>query len=210
MTEPAPPPPTPAWRIFALPALLALTGYLLLYGCDRHLRTRNGPWEVTFLHDADGTPALRIAHPNFGITSVLVRFLHEQPGPTSNPLPATIQFGRPRMPIPFGVTAFDDLMYLPGTVVLHCFGHEVQLLPRALFLNREEQAWRDGAAFDLHPTNKLPSLAPPTASRRTPVPAASSRVIPGTAGSPRHPGPDATPAPAPAPTPPDPTAAAPH
>lgn len=210
MTESAPPQTAPAWRIFAIPALLALTGYLLLYGCDRHLRTRHGPWEVTFLTEATGTPALRIAHPNLGIPAVTLRFPEERLDPEPPSLPDTVRFDQPRLPVPFGATVFDDLMYLPGTVVLHCFGHEVQLLPRALYLNRREHPWRELATVDLHAADKLPSLTPAPTGRRPSVPAASSRAIPGTDDTRRRQGPDASPAPAPAPAPPGPPVAAPR
>ena len=42
---------------------LALVGYGLMFGCDRHLRSRKGAWELTFASSTrrtcvDGGPAL--------------------------------------------------------------------------------------------------------------------------------------------------------
>lgn len=169
---------TPAWKVFAIPALLALAGYIFFYACDARLRSHRGPWEVTFLVTPGDTPAVRIDQPLLGISNVVVRFRGERlPAGVSN-LPATVRFDQPGRPVPFGTLAFDDLMYQPGTVVLHCFGHEVQMLPRALFLNRTRTPWATGSTFDLSPTGKLASLEP--ASRRRPAP----RSLPPPAGGP--------------------------
>ncbi len=168
------PAPTSSWRIFAIPAVLALLGYVLLYGCDARLRDRRGPWAVTFRLEADGSPAVRIDQPALGISNVVVRFRGEIMGAgasaTNLPpasLPATVRFDVPRQAVPFGRLAFDDLMYLPGTVVLQCFGHEVQMLPRTLYLNRAARGWSNDAVFELTAAEKpaVGSLAPPPARR---------------------------------------------
>jgi hypothetical protein len=157
---PDPERPTPTWRVFVIPGVIALAGYILVYGCDNRLRTYRGPWEVAFLCDPDGTPRLAIHQPKLAIRDVTIRFTGEriEPGATSS-LPAVVKFDRPRKPVPFGELIFDDLMYLPGTVVLHCFGHEVQMLPRALFLNRREHDWNESKSWDLQAHEKLPDPA---------------------------------------------------
>ncbi|MGE3310810.1 MAG: hypothetical protein AB7O66_12640 [Limisphaerales bacterium] len=151
-----------SWRIFAIPGVLALVGYVSLYAIDARLRTTKGPWEVTFLRDPSGVPALIIDQPRLGISNVTVRFVGESTPAIVDP-PVTIRFDSPRVQLPFGNTAFDDLMYLPGTVVIHCFGHEVQMLPRAFFLNRKEKAWSDSNTheYEVGPADKLASLDPP-------------------------------------------------
>lgn len=168
----------PGWRVFATPALLALVGYVLFYSCDARLRRHRGPWEVTFLLAPGGGPAVRIDQSSLGISNVVVTFREESPPVGVSNLPATVRFDQPGRPVPFGTVAFDDLMYQPGTVVLHCFGHEVQMLPRALFLNRTRIPWETGSFFELSPTDKLTSLEPP--SRRRPPP----RSLPPPAGGP--------------------------
>lgn len=163
----AAPQPRKAWRHFAVPAVLALVGYITLYSVDAHLRVRRGPWEVTFFADTDGTPAVRVDQPGLGISRVTVRFAGEQLPEIPPPgLPATVRFAEPAASVPFGKTAFDDLMYLPGTVVLHCFGHEVQMLPRTLYLDRQAHGWSNSAVHTL-PTNTKPSrLTPPPRTSR--------------------------------------------
>jgi hypothetical protein len=165
---PAEPPSPRTWRIFAIPGLLALLGYVALYSCDARLRTRQGPWEVRFLQTEEGTPALRITQPGLGIENVEVRFEGEKVPAETRALPADVRFDQPLAGIPFGRTAFDDLMYLPGTVVLHCFGHEVQLVPRTLYLNRKGYEWTNNVRYDLRGSEKLPSLDPPPKVRRRP------------------------------------------
>lgn len=174
MTPPAPSEPPPAsggphprtWKVFAIPAILALMGYLVLYQLDAHWRVRKGPWEVTFERDPDGTPALQVEQPKLGITGVRVRFAGEQLGSNTPPLPAVVRFDTPQKPVPFGTAAFDDLMYLPGTLVLHCFGHEVQMLPRQLYLDRQPRGWTNGTIHQLEPGTKPSALQPPPRTSR--------------------------------------------
>ena len=47
--------------------------------------------------------------------------------------------------VPFGQVLFTDLTYLPGTVSFEVFGHEVELLPRTLIVDRQEVPWKSGA-----------------------------------------------------------------
>jgi hypothetical protein len=166
--------PTPVWRHFAIPALLALVGYVFFYSCDAHLRERKGPWEVTYAVEADGTPTLQLHQSGLGVSNVLIRFPQERltPNTTTNTttstasLPVTVRFDEPARIVPFGKLAFDDLMYLPGTVVLHCFGHEVQMLPRGLFLDRTEFPWASNSTHDRQPSDKRSDLEPPDPKRR--------------------------------------------
>ena len=45
---------------------------------------------------------------------------------------------------------------MPGTVTMDLFGHEVELLPRTLIVNKKEVPWKSNTAIELSPTNKLP------------------------------------------------------
>lgn len=159
---------TPVWRHFAIPAVLALVGYVFFYSCDAHLRERKGPWEVTFAVETDGTPTLQLHQSGLGISNVWIRFPQERLPADTNPpaLPQTVRFDQPSRTVPFGKLAFDDLMYLPGTVVLHCFGHEVQMLPRGLFLDRAEFPWTSDTTHNRQPSDKRSDLEPPDPKRR--------------------------------------------
>jgi len=160
---------SPAWRIFAIPGVLAVVGYVVFYNLDAHLRSVKGSWEVTFWRESGGIPVLAIHQAHLGISNVTVRLVGETT--TANlEVPVRVRFDTPLAPLPFGNTAFDDLMYLPGTVVLHCFGHEIQMLPRAFFLNRKEFAWSNSPIYEARPEDKLPTLDPPKKYLKGPKP----------------------------------------
>ena len=170
--EPTQPGPDPepetkahSWRHFLIPGAIALLIYVVLFRLDSRARVARGPWEVTFMQESSGIPAVAITQASLGLSNVTVRFSGET-NFNPNDLPSSIRFQEPQMRVPFGVTAFDDLMYLPGTVVLHCFGHEVQMLPRTLFLNRSEIGWQSGATYTLSPKDKLPTLERPKKTSR--------------------------------------------
>lgn len=135
--------------------VLALTVYAGSFWGINHLRTRKGPWEVTYQTGDDTVPVIRIHQPLLGVSNVMIRF----PGETveASGLPQTVRFDGPRSAGPFGKTVFIDPTFLPGTVALDLFGHEVQLMPRVLTVNRQEIPWRSGLVLDLDPAGKQPS-----------------------------------------------------
>jgi hypothetical protein len=51
--------------------------------------------------------------------------------------------------VPFGQCVFQDAQTLPGTVVFELFGHEIQLLPRVLTIDRVEHPWHSGETITL-------------------------------------------------------------
>jgi hypothetical protein len=64
-------------------------------------------------------------------------------------LSTSVLFDNPIKTVPFGKFVFHDLMYLPGTVTLELFGHEIELLPRVLIIDRKEYPWKSGATISL-------------------------------------------------------------
>src|SRR5207245_5080442 len=62
---------------FLLAFLIALAGYVLCYETIQHWRTRNGPWQVTFLQAANLVPEISIQQPKLGITNVKIIFVDE-------------------------------------------------------------------------------------------------------------------------------------
>jgi hypothetical protein len=132
-------------------ALGALAGALILYAFTyyliEHLRTRRGGWQVTFQSDAAGAPSLAVAQPKLGIDGVHFHFPDERIGHTN--LAQTIIFDQPITNVPFGNVVYLDTTFLPGSVVLDLFGHQIQLLPRVLLVDRQEIPWRSAAAFRL-------------------------------------------------------------
>ena len=58
--------------------------------------------------------------------------------------------------VPFGNCVFMDTTFLPGTVTLQLFGHEIELLPRVLVIDRQEHSWRPGNTIALLPGPAVP------------------------------------------------------
>ena len=138
---------------FLLAFLLALVGYVVCYHVIEHQRTRLGPWQVSFTTASGELPAIVIKHAKLGITNVQIRFAGETTAATNHFV--TLTFDQPR-PVPyevsFGKCSFMDTTFLPGTVVLQLFEHEVELLPRVLVIDAQEHAWQPEYALTLQPT----------------------------------------------------------
>jgi hypothetical protein len=60
--------------------------------------------------------------------------------------------------IPFGKCVFMDTTFLPGTMVFDLFGHEIQLIPRVLTIDKTEIPWRSDANLTVPRTNEVSSL----------------------------------------------------
>lgn len=154
-------------RHFILAFLLALVGYIFFYQFIEHRRTRNGPWQVTFTQSTAGAPAIIIAQPRLGITNVQLSFPGETLAATNanhNSPRTTLLFAQPRpvpYEVPMGKCVFMDTTFLPGTITFELFGHEIELLPRALIIDREEHPWRPGAAITLPRRQAVPAQAKP-------------------------------------------------
>ena len=137
-------------RHFLLAFLLAVAGYIVCYQAIEHRRSHNGPWRVTFTRHEAGAPLLLINQPLLRITNVQVEFAAEALPATH--LPMTMVFDQPKpvpYPVPFGSCVFMDTTFLPGTVTLELFGHEIELLPRVLVLDRQEHPWRSNSSTPL-------------------------------------------------------------
>jgi hypothetical protein len=138
--------------------LAALTLYAGFYALDRHLRLRRGPWEITFQNGSNG-PVIAVNQPALGIAGVRIVFVGEPS--FAFPAPVVVRYDEPRKALPAGRWVFDDLMYLPGTVTFEVFGHEIELLPRTLYVNRRPVAWASGQTIELTAADKPASLPKP-------------------------------------------------
>ncbi len=130
---------------FVFAFLLAGMAYVLLYNVIEASRLKSGPWEVTFTNYVDGTPALVVKQDRACPSSRLILF----PGQTAPAGAAgeTLIFRDAKpvpFPLPYGRCIFLDTTFLPGTVVFELFGHTVELMPRALILDRQDYEWRSG------------------------------------------------------------------
>jgi len=147
---------------FILAFLLALVAYVVFYQSIEHRRTRNGPWRVTFTTGAAGVPAIAINQPRLAITNVQISFAGQTLSATNSPV--TLVFGQPRpvpYEVPFGNCVFMDTTFLPGTVTFQLFGHEIELLPRVLVIDRQEHSWRPATTIALPPRQAAPAQAKP-------------------------------------------------
>jgi hypothetical protein len=52
--------------------------------------------------------------------------------------------------LPFGEMLLQDALYLPGTVTMRICGHQVEVLPRALIIDKKEHAWQTGDQVIIH------------------------------------------------------------
>jgi len=159
---------------FVLAFLIALVVYAVLYRVIEDRRKRTGPWEVTFTNSLSGAPAIVINQPKLAITNVQINFAEDtmpgagvvealpfrQPRPDSlvtnhpSPIsaPSTLVLNQPRpvpYDVPFGECVFMDATFLPGTVTFQLLGHQIELLPRALIIDQQEEPWKAQAVITL-------------------------------------------------------------
>src|SRR5579862_8255290 len=125
----------------------AVVLYAVSFGTIEHLRTRKGGWQVTFRTDARGTPELGIAQPWLGLSNITLSFPGQHLA-VSNSI-QRVTFDQPITNVPFGTVKYLDTTFLPGAIVFELFGHEVQLTPRRLILDRRERPWQNGTEVEL-------------------------------------------------------------
>ncbi|MEY2465517.1 MAG: hypothetical protein QOD03_38 [Verrucomicrobiota bacterium] len=139
----------------AISFVIALLLYLVFYNGIEHRRTRKGPWQVSFTNNASGAPAILINQPTLAITNVEIVFPAETAGTNSM---ASIDWAQPRpvpFEVPFGKCVFMDTTFLPGSLVFEIFGHEIQLIPRMLTIDKKEQPWRSNTTVPITNSNAL-------------------------------------------------------
>ena len=144
------------FRHLAIPFGIAVLVYIVFYAGIEDRRTRKGPWQVTFTNDASGAPALLIDQTNLALTNVLITF----PGETNRAPSTSLVFRQPQpvpYEMPFGQCVFMDTTFLPGTIVFDLFGHEIQLIPRVLTIDKKEIPWQSGKTIAVSGTNLVKS-----------------------------------------------------
>jgi hypothetical protein len=137
--------------------IACVVGYALVFRWVENRRVSKGPWVVTFADDA-GHPMLEVNHAALKIEHIRVVFVDASP--TTNAT-QTIEFSQARevpFDLPFGQCIFQDALYLPGTVAMKAFGHEIQLIPRVLIINGKEQPWRSGETIEVHAARNAPPV----------------------------------------------------
>jgi len=141
-------------KLFVLTLVLYICGF---YGLE-HIRDRKGPWIVTFDASASkptmtidqmalGINGFKIIFENVntnGLASGKVRFddpiLNAQP---MDKTPESSQELKQRaFSVPFGECIYQDLMFLPGVVTMNILGHEIELMPRTLVIDKKQIPWK--------------------------------------------------------------------
>jgi len=126
---------------FIIAFVIAVIVYAVSYSWIEHRRVRKGAWEIKFVVETN-TPAIVINEPALKIENVRITFTDEN---IATNFSATMDFEQPRQwpyEVPFGKVIFMDTTFLPGNVTFQLFGHEIQLLPRALAVDAKEIAWQ--------------------------------------------------------------------
>ena len=136
--------------------IIVLGLYLgVFYGLE-YWNQRNGPWEVLFTSDELGNPSVIVSEPRLRISNAKVAFSGER---VETNLSKKVLFSHPSVTLPlkmpFGEVIYEDLRTLPGVVTFNFFGHEVELLPRVLIVNKREIPWKPDTVINLAGTNKL-------------------------------------------------------
>ena len=128
--------------------IAALIGYAVVYGWIEHRRVFKGPWVVNCTTES-GVPALTVNQPALGIRNVRIVFADAR---ASSNTTQTVEFSQARpwpYGVPFGQCVFMDTTFLPGTIALEMFGHEIQFMPRVLTIDKAERPWRSGETIEL-------------------------------------------------------------
>lgn len=156
----------------ALCFVIVLGLYLAVFYGLEYSNHRKGPWEVAFLSDGTGNPSIVVYQPKLNISTVEIIFTGEKISQTN--LSQRVAFDRPvaSLPfkMPFGEVIYEDLRTLPGVVTFNLLGHEIELLPRVLTVNKQEIPWKSERIIELSPTNK-PVQAPKPPKGWEPAPA---------------------------------------
>jgi hypothetical protein len=138
------------WKHLCIAFAAALAIYLAGFSWMEHRRARLGPWEVTFVKDATSAPQIRINQRALQITNVQLQFITSAEVGSTN---VTVEFVAGHavpFAVPFGECVFMDPLFLPGTVTLELFDHQVELLPRSLRIDDRQHDWKSGAHFEVN------------------------------------------------------------
>jgi len=132
-------PANPAKHL-AIAFVIAVVLYFVSFTWIENRRTRNGPWQVVFTNET-GIPTLIVNEPKLNLATVKINFPGRPPSTTN----AIMSFAVPQevpFDLPFGKCVFMDTTFQPGTLVFGMFGHEIQLMPRVLTIDKKEYAWK--------------------------------------------------------------------
>lgn len=149
----------PIFKHAAIAFVGALALYAFAFKAIEQFRSAKGPWEVSFRTDSQGKPSISISQETLSLTNVSLVFPGDRLEETNSI--ETIRFDGPKTNVPFGRVIFFDTTFLPGTLTFDLFGHEIELLPRVLVVNRKEVKWESGSSIQLNVSEKLDGKGAP-------------------------------------------------
>ncbi len=137
-------------RHFAFAFIIAVVVYAVFFYGIEHRRTVNGPWQVTFTNSEVGVPKMIVSQPKLKIFDLKIDFPDDKPLLINTN--SLMIFATPKevpFPVPFGQCIFMDTTFLPGTITFNLFGHEIELLPRVLIIDKTEHPWQSDTTIAL-------------------------------------------------------------
>lgn len=135
--------------------LTILTIYGLAFLLDGFFRMRKGPWLAVFSAISPTQLELSVYQPTLGINGVKITIQREALESVEL-TQGRVEFRNPNQPLPFGQLIYTDLTFLPGVVTMEIEGHQIELMPRALVVNRKPIPWDRLDPLDLKPRDRLP------------------------------------------------------
>lgn len=151
-------------KILLIALLASVVFYFGGFSLNEYLRQRRGPWEITFASPNPQTTSITIAQPHLHVGPVTLNFTNAT---EILPSATTVRFDTPRTTIPLGQVKYDDLTYLPGVVTLDLLGHEIEMLPRLLYIDRQPFQWTDISELSLEATTATDTTNTPASSPET-------------------------------------------
>ena len=153
----------PARSLVILFVVLAVLYLGAFYGWE-HWQRRLGPWQLTFISDGEGRPSVAINQPRLQIQGV--RLVFEGETIATNNLSRVVLFAQLQQRQPFGRVIYEDLRSMPGVVTFDFFGHEIELRPRVLVINRKQIPWTSHQVTKLSLKDKPAEPPKPPKSQR--------------------------------------------
>ena len=123
----------------AITFTISLVAYFVIFHWIENRRISAGPWNVTFSTDTNAQPSIIITQEKLKLTNLRIIFPEQRWSETN--LIRAIRYDTARTNCGFGEVVFQDPTFLPGTITFNFFGHEVELLPRTLIIDKREYPW---------------------------------------------------------------------
>lgn len=136
------------WKQTLVLFAAVLLAYLAVFNGIEWVRHHKGPWKVAFETNSQANPVVRVSQSYLKVSAVL-EFPDEKATNTGS-----VAFDKPKKQLPYGKLLYEDLTFLPGVATFDLFGHEIELLPRVLIVNKQEIRWDQAAHLQIWATNK--------------------------------------------------------